>query len=73
MRGPILAVAQSASTRGDIEANVETHVRFAETARRHGARLSLFPELSLTGYEPDIATNHTLTPCDESKALEAHR
>jgi predicted amidohydrolase len=64
MRGPVLAVAQSASTRGDIGGNVETHVRFAEAAAGRGARLIVFPELSLTGYEPDIATKHALTPDD---------
>jgi predicted amidohydrolase len=62
--GPVLAVAQSASVRGDIEGNVETHARLAEAAARHGARLIVFPELSLTGYEPDIADTHTLTPED---------
>ena len=59
-----MAVAQTASTRGDIEGNVETHVRFAETAARRGARIVVFPELSLTGYEPDIAASHALTPDD---------
>lgn len=59
--GPVLAVAQIASVKGDIEGNVETHVRFAEAAAKRGARIIVFPELSLTGYEPDIAATHTLT------------
>ena len=62
--GPVLAVAQTVARRGDIEGNIETHVRFAEAASRHGARLVVFPELSLTGYEPDFAATHTLTPED---------
>ncbi len=57
-------MAQTASVKGDIEGNVETHVRFAEAAASHGARLIVFPELSLTGYEPDIAATHALTPGD---------
>ena len=60
----MLAVAQTSSTRGDIEGNVKTHMRFAEAAARHGARLIVFPELSFTGYEPDIAATHSLTPDD---------
>jgi predicted amidohydrolase len=62
--GPVMAVAQTASVRGDVEGNVATHTRFADAAARHGARLIVFPELSLTGYEPDIAATHTLTPED---------
>jgi predicted amidohydrolase len=63
-RGPVLAVAQSASTRGDIEGNVIAHAKLAEAAGKQGARLIVFPELSLTGYEPDIAATHSLTPND---------
>ncbi len=63
-RGPVMAVAQTASVRGDVEGNVATHMRFVEAAAKHGARLIVFPELSITGYEPDIAATHTLTPED---------
>ena len=62
--GSIMAVAQSASIRGNIEVNVARHAGFAEAAVEHGARIIIFPELSLTGYEPDIAATHTLTPDD---------
>lgn len=61
---PVLAVAQTASVRGDVEANVEIHVRFTTAAAGHDARLIVFPELSLTGYEPDIAATHALTAED---------
>lgn len=44
--------------------NVDRHARFVEAAAEHGARLVLFPELSLTGYEPDIAASHARTPDD---------
>lgn len=64
LRGPVLAVAQTSSVRGDIEGNVETHARFAEAAAKHGARLVVFPELSLIGYEPDIAATHALSADD---------
>jgi predicted amidohydrolase len=35
---------------GGILPNVEEHVRLIEDAESHGARLVIFPELSLTGY-----------------------
>jgi len=64
LRGPVFAVAQTSSVRGDIEGNVKTHARFAEAAVRHDARLVVFPELSLTGYEPDTAATQAITTED---------
>jgi len=64
MPNPRLAVAQSSSTRGDIAGNVAHHAELAESAAGHGARFIVFPELSLTGYEPDIARKLALTTTD---------
>lgn len=50
-----IAVAQMASARGDVHLNVEKHVEFAIAAASRGACLTVFPELSLTGYELDVA------------------
>ncbi|MGO4188348.1 carbon-nitrogen hydrolase family protein [Pseudarthrobacter sp. TAF60_1] len=36
---------------GGIVPNVEEHVRLIEDAESHGARLVIFPEMSLTGYD----------------------
>jgi predicted amidohydrolase len=36
---------------GGVDANVPEHVRLIEDADSHGARLVVFPELSLTGYD----------------------
>lgn len=36
---------------GGVSANVPEHVRLIEDADSHGARLVIFPELSLTGYD----------------------
>ena len=47
-----IALAQINPTVGDIKANAEKIVRFAGDARRQGARLVVFPELSVTGYPP---------------------
>lgn len=55
MEKTIIALAQSASTRGDIEANLRKHLDFTAMAAEKGAQLVVFPELSLTGYEPDLA------------------
>ncbi len=51
MRSPLrIAVAQPRIRSGDVGANAREH---AEAVRRAGARVVVFPELSLTGYELD--------------------
>lgn len=52
---PLVTAIQSASVKGDIAANLARHLALARQAAALGARLALFPELSLTGYEPDVA------------------
>ncbi|CAN5534755.1 carbon-nitrogen hydrolase [soil metagenome] len=44
------AVAQISSVLGNIEKNIEQHVKFCEEAISRKAELIIFPELSLTGY-----------------------
>jgi predicted amidohydrolase len=48
----VIAVAQPPCVAHDVEANAITH---AATVRSAGARVVVFPELSLTGYELDAA------------------
>lgn len=48
-----VAVAQPVTTTGDVEANAARH---AEAVVAAGARLVIFPELSLTGYDLEAAT-----------------
>lgn len=50
-----IAVAQTCPIRGDVDANLEEHLRLAGCAAAEGAQLVLFPELSLTGYEMALA------------------
>ncbi len=50
-----LAAAQITSVRGDTQRNLQTHIRFMKAAVTEGADLMVFPELSLTGYEMDLA------------------
>jgi len=45
-----VALVQIATKLGDVEANLEKHLRFIKHARAEKAELAIFPELSLTGY-----------------------
>ena len=55
MTGPVLAAAQCSAVAGDIAANVGRHLDFIDAAHRQGVDVLVFPELSLTGYEPALA------------------
>ncbi|HEU0120680.1 MAG TPA: carbon-nitrogen hydrolase family protein [Bryobacteraceae bacterium] len=54
-----IAAAQTASIPGDIAANAAHHLAVARLAE--GADLLIFPELSLTGYELDLASANPIT------------
>lgn len=45
-----IAVAQIDVRVGDIDHNLTHHIKYAEEAQKNGARMIIFPELSLTGY-----------------------
>lgn len=67
-----LAVAQIASIAGDVTANVNRHVEVTRAAVANSVGLLVFPELSLTGYEPNLAaetailgTSDVLSPLRE--------
>ena len=59
-----MAVAQTVPVRGDVGANIEQHVRLVHAAADEQAQLLVFPELSLTGYELDLATALAFAPSD---------
>ncbi|WP_339468870.1 MULTISPECIES: carbon-nitrogen hydrolase family protein [unclassified Pseudomonas] len=59
-----LAAAQSISIAGDVPANIERHLAFMHVAAEHNVQLLVFPELSLTGYEPSLAAGLAITPDD---------
>ncbi len=50
-----ICVAQTRPIKGDIQGNIEKHITFIELAVAQGADTIIFPELSLTGYEPSLA------------------
>ena len=47
-----IAVAQIRPSVGEVEGNIDRHLALTELALRSEAKLVVFPELSLTGYEP---------------------
>ena len=50
-----ICIAQTAPIKGTISANIEAHKRFIDLALTYSAEAIFFPELSLTGYEPELA------------------
>lgn len=50
-----ICLAQSRSAPGDIQTNLQRHLDFIEMSQDHKSDLIIFPELSLTGYEPTMA------------------
>lgn len=63
-----LAAAQSISIAGDVPANIERHLAFMRVAAQQGVQLLVFPELSLTGYEPSLAAELAIAPEDKMLA-----
>lgn len=59
-----LAAAQTTSIAGDVPGNIQGHLRFMQAAAEQGVQLLVFPELSLTGYEPALAAQLAITPED---------
>ncbi len=64
MMGLRVALAQIQSTKGDLELNFDKHLKWIKNAAKQGADLIVFPELSLSGYEPELAEKLAV-PIDE--------
>lgn len=64
-----LALVQARPVRGDVEANIAAHVRHVTTAAGLGAEFVVFPELSLTGYEPELARERAVDERDPRLAV----
>ncbi len=60
-----IAVAQTRSVKGNIEANIINHKKWIGLAVSSGADLIVFPELSITGYEPTLARALATVPDDK--------
>jgi predicted amidohydrolase len=50
-----ICAAQTGPVKGDIRGNISNHRKLIAQAVSDGAELVIFPELSLTGYEPTLA------------------
>jgi predicted amidohydrolase len=68
-----IALAQIAAQKGDVEANIQKHLRMIDIACCQESAFIVFPELSLTGYEPTLARelafdlrDHRLDPLREA-------
>jgi predicted amidohydrolase len=51
----ILAAAQTKPFKNNTDQNILEHLRLVELAAKEGAKLIVFPEMSLTGYERELA------------------
>jgi predicted amidohydrolase len=60
-----IAAAQCGSIKDNIEQNITAHLQFIRMAGEHHAALIVFPELSLTGYEPEIAQEAALNRSED--------
>lgn len=59
-----ICVAQTNPVKGDIQRNIENHKKLIAQAVEQKADLIVFPELSLTGYEPTLAKELAITKED---------
>lgn len=63
-----IAAAQVPSVRGDVDGNIATHAAAMAAAAKYEVAVLVFPELSLTGYEPDLAAELAITAGDSRLA-----
>lgn len=59
-----ICVAQTRPVKGDIQSNIVQHQKLISLAVSYGAGIIIFPELSLTGYEPLLAKELAITASD---------
>jgi predicted amidohydrolase len=60
-----ICIVQTSALKGDITGNISKHLQFVELAVANGADMIVFPELSVTGYEPTLATELATTANDQ--------
>jgi predicted amidohydrolase len=66
-----IAAAQVASIRGDLAGNIQTHAAVVSSAAEQEVSVLVFPELSLVGYEPELAAELAITASDDRLAALA--
>jgi len=60
-----IGIGQTNPQKGDIEKNIVQHIKLLNIAIHRNADLMIFPELSLTGYEPELAKDLATTSDDK--------
>ncbi len=60
-----IALVQSRPLRGEVDQNIENHLLLIRNAVQFKAGLIVFPELSITGYEPGLAEELACEVADE--------
>jgi NAD+ synthase (glutamine-hydrolysing) len=66
-----LALAQMNTRLGDVKGNLDVHLALVDDARRQGADLLVFPELSLTGYVlQDLVSAVALRPTGDDPVFK---
>ena len=60
-----ICVAQTRPFKGDMQANLSSHLRLIHRAADHSADMIIFPELSMTGYEPGLVEELASLPNDD--------
>lgn len=50
-----ICVAQTKPIKGDIQSNIDNHKKLIDLATFNKADTVIFPELSITGYEPELS------------------
>jgi predicted amidohydrolase len=60
-----IGIGQTNPQKGDIEKNIVQHIKLLNIAIHRNADLMFFPELSLTGYEPELAKDLATTSNDK--------
>lgn len=63
-----IGLAQIRPLKGDIEKNIQIHLNYIDKASEIGCKMIFFPELSVTGYEPELAKELALDLKDERLA-----
>ena len=61
-----ICVAQTRPIKGNIQSNIDNHKELIDLAISSGANMIVFPELSITGYEPELA-NELATHKDDNR------
>ncbi len=61
-----ICAAQIRPIKGDIQSNIDNHKKLIDLAVSNGADTVIFPELSITGYEPELS-KELATDQDDSR------